>query len=108
MKKRHEEFAEAVAAGDRVRYRRADYDFHYAIMNESGNPFITRMLSSVNLISISNVSGLVTDPAISLEGHRAILKAVRSRNPDAAEEAMTHHLTLSRNKLLRHREEQGG
>lgn len=103
---KHEAFAEAVTAGDPRRYKRADYDFHYAIMDASGNPYITKMLSSVNLIGLSNVSGLVTDPGVSLEGHNAIVKALRSRNPDAAEEAMSYHLNLSRNKLIKHREGQ--
>jgi GntR family transcriptional regulator of vanillate catabolism len=102
---KHDRFAEAVEAGDRIRYRRADYNFHYAIMEQSGNPFIPLMLSSVNLISISNVSGLVTDPKVSLEGHQSILAAIKSRNPDAAEEAMAYHLNLSRNTLLKHRNE---
>ena len=101
----HRVFAEAVGSGDRARYKKADQEFHYAIMDASGNPYIRRMLSSVNLISISNVSGLVTDPGISLEGHNSILNALKKRSPDAAEEAMAYHLNLSRNKIIKHREE---
>ena len=101
----HQVFAEAVRSGDRARYKKADQEFHHAIMDASGNPYIRRMLSSVNLISISNVTGLVTDPSVSLEGHNSILSALKSRNPDAAEEAMSYHLNLSRNKIIKHREE---
>lgn len=104
IEKHHEEFARAVAAGNRISYRRADYNFHYAIMEQSGNPYIPRMLSSVNLISISNVSGLVTDPKISLAGHEKIMDALRNRNPDEANAAMSYHLNLARNKLLEHRD----
>lgn len=100
---RHEEFAKAVAAGDRRLYKRADYDFHYSIMEQSGNPYIPRMLSSVNLISVSNVSGLVTDPKISLAGHEKIMDAIRKGNPNEAKAAMSYHLTLARDKLLEHR-----
>ncbi len=107
IEEKHKAFAVAVAAGDRPRYKRADFDFHYAIMDASGNPYIATMLSSVNLISLSNVSGLVTDPGVSLEGHNAILKALRSRDANAAEEAMSYHLNLARNKLIKHREGMG-
>jgi DNA-binding GntR family transcriptional regulator len=100
---RHKTFAEAVMAGDRILYKRADYDFHYTIMKYSVNPYIPRMLSSVNLISVSNVSGLVTDPRVSLEGHEKIVSALRNSDADGAEEAMTRHLTLARNKLMEHR-----
>jgi GntR family transcriptional repressor for pyruvate dehydrogenase complex len=100
---RHKTFAEAVMAGDRILYKRADYDFHYTIMKYSVNPYIPRMLSSVNLISVSNVSGLVTDPKVSLKGHEKIVSALRTGDPDGAEEAMTRHLTLARNKLMEHR-----
>lgn len=103
IEKRHKEFTEAVAAGNRILYRRADYDFHYSIMELSANPYIPKMLSSVNLISISNVSGLVTDPEISLAGHERIMDALRNGNPDEAKAAMTYHLNLARNKLMEHR-----
>ncbi len=101
------DFASAVENNDRIKYKRADYDFHYSIMKHSGNPYISRMLSSVNLISISNVSGLVTDPKVSLEGHKAILKALEIGDPDEAEIAMTNHLILAKNKLLEHKRANG-
>lgn len=101
---RHRSFAKAVKTGDRVRYKRADYDFHYSIMKQSGNPYIPKMLSSVNLISVSNVSGLVTDPKVSLEGHEKIMTSLRNKDPDGAEKAMAMHLILARNKLMEHRE----
>lgn len=104
VEKRHKEFAEAVADGNRILYKRADYDFHYSIMEQSANPYIPRMLSSVNLISVSNVSGLVTDPKISLAGHERIMDALRNGNPEEAKAAMSYHLTLARNKLLEHRD----
>lgn len=104
VEKRHKEFAEAVADGNRILYKRADYDFHYSIMEQSANPYIPRMLSSVNLISVSNVSGLVTDPKISLAGHERIMDALRNGNPEEAKTAMSYHLTLARNKLLEHRD----
>ena len=107
IRKHFRDFASAVENNDRLKYKRADYDFHYSIMEHSGNPYIPRMLSSVNLVSLSNVSGLVTDPKVSLEGHKAILKALEIGDPDAAELAMTNHLILAKKKLLEHRRTNG-
>jgi len=103
IREKHRLFADGVAVGDRIQYKRADYDFHHAIMELSGNPYLPIMLGSVNLVSISNVSGLVTDPSVSLQGHEAIVAAICAGDAQGAEDAMTRHLTLSRNKLLQHR-----
>ena len=45
-------------------------------MKLSENPYIPKMLGSVSLIILSNVSGLVTSPKISYDGHQAIVDAM--------------------------------
>jgi DNA-binding FadR family transcriptional regulator len=61
---------------------------------------LLQILTSMNIVSFSNMRGLFTDPRISLEAHLAIFHAIRSHDPAGAEAAMEGHLEATRLRLL--------
>lgn len=95
-----DEFSQATSLGDTERQKSADYEFHMGIHRMSGNPFLLQILTSMNIVSFSNIRGLFTDPRISLEAHLAIYHAIRAHDPAGAEQAMLGHLEATRHRLL--------
>ncbi len=93
-------FKKAVETSDIGSQRTWDYTFHYWLMNHCGNPYLPKMLSAVNLISICNVKGMVTDPKISYKNHELVVKAIKEHNPENAEIAMRMHLEATRSKII--------
>lgn len=96
----NDRYEEIIAAGDAGQIKEHDYDFHMLLMSMSGNEFLHTIIASNNIILIANIQGLLKDPSESLAQHRSIIAAVRSHDPDAAEEQMYHHLFTSRATLL--------
>jgi DNA-binding GntR family transcriptional regulator len=92
-------YEETVSHADPGAVKEEDYRFHLLLMKMSRNEFLHNIISSNNIILIANIQGLLKDPADSLAQHRTIVDAVRSRDPDAAEECMYHHLFTSRTNL---------
>lgn len=72
--------------------RSVDYHFHMAIMKMSQNDMLYRMISSFNLIIISNLKGLLKDPKLSLNEHRELSEAINSHDAGKAEKAMYRHI----------------
>jgi DNA-binding GntR family transcriptional regulator len=95
-----DDFSDATGRDDTERQKAADYEFHMKIHEASRNPFLLQILTSMNMISFSNIRGLFTDPRISLEAHLAIHNAIRSHDPAGAEQAMQGHLEATKNRLL--------
>lgn len=89
--------AEAAAAGEFSRYRRADSAFHCAIAELSGSPRIAAEVRS-NQVALGEI--LATLPghestiaaAASTRGHRPITTAIEMRDADAARVAMHAHV----------------
>lgn len=72
----------------------ADLDFHRAILDASGNPFLHSIGSVIEtaLAAAFALSAPVDDPerfALALRQHRTILDAIIARDADAASAAMT-------------------
>jgi DNA-binding GntR family transcriptional regulator len=86
-------YEEAVSKGDQSLIKEADYWFHMDIVDLSSNKVLSQIISSFNIVLISNQRGLLKDPIISLNEHKSIFRAIESRDADAAEAAMTLHLT---------------
>lgn len=86
-------YEEAVSKGDQSLIKEADYQFHMGIVDLSSNKVLGQMISSFNIVIISNQRGLLKDPMISLNEHRSIFRAIELRDADAAEAAMTLHMT---------------
>ena len=76
-----------------------DYDFHMAIMKMSKNNFLFKMISSYNIILLSNLEGLLKDPHQSLEEHITIYNAIKEHNADLADNMMFSHLIDSKGRI---------
>jgi GntR family transcriptional repressor for pyruvate dehydrogenase complex len=77
----------------------ADASFHMAIAYATNNPlqvFIMKNFYDYLFTGIKvNLEGLYQVPGnieIILEQHKAILKAIRAHNPEAAQQAMKRHI----------------
>jgi DNA-binding FadR family transcriptional regulator len=89
--------------GSRKLFNDLDYNFHGQIMAMSRNSMLEMMLSSYNIISLSNQDEIHIDCKKSMEGHRAIAKAIYEGDPEAAEKAMLEHIGIGRNRILEQR-----
>jgi len=76
-----------------------DYDFHIAIMKMSKNNLLFKMISSYNIIILSNLEGLLKDPRQSLEEHIKMYNAIKEGNADLAEKIMFAHIIDSKGKI---------
>jgi DNA-binding GntR family transcriptional regulator len=76
-----------------------DYDFHIAIMKMSKNNLLFKMISSYNIIILSNLEGLLKDPRQSLEEHIKMCNAIKEGNADLAEKIMFAHIIDSKGKI---------
>ncbi len=88
-----------VAEGQDMAIRRADYAFHLGIMRLSGNEALLRIVSSFNLVSISNQRGLLKPPARSLAEHQELVRAIEEGKAPEAERIMEAHLREARDAL---------
>ncbi|MDX9956906.1 MAG: GntR family transcriptional regulator [Spirochaetia bacterium] len=97
----HASYHAAVKAGEPQEIRMADYHFHMAIMNLSGNAVLERILSSFAIVSKSNQRGLMKPAGKSLEEHEALRAAITSKNAELSETLMREHLTEARDNAAR-------
>ena len=100
LERLNDEYEQIIQSSDPGKIKKHDYDFHMHLMTMSRNEFLTNIISSNNIILIANIQGLLKPPNESLTQHRGIVDAIRSRNPEAAEEQMYHHLFTSRFCLI--------
>jgi DNA-binding FadR family transcriptional regulator len=96
--------AQAEMADDPVRFQISDVEFHQLIYRAGGSPLLASFLGEVYDYALGYrrkallVPGAVT---ASWRDHRAILKALEARDPDAAAKAMEGHLVrIHRTTLL--------
>jgi GntR family transcriptional repressor for pyruvate dehydrogenase complex len=80
----------------------ADLRFHRVLAEATGNPIFGLLLETLaGLMRNSRQQTLAqSGVAVALQGHRAILKALRARNGTAARAAMLEHLRLAERDLL--------
>jgi len=76
-----------------------DYNFHIAIMKMSKNNLLFKMISSYNIIILSNLEGLLKDPRQSLEEHIKMYNAIKEGNADLAEKMMFAHIIDSKGRI---------
>ena len=80
---------------DREQFLRYDIEFHRYLMEISRNPILLRFSWCVNNLLSEQIKRSVTtheNLQSALEAHSEIVKAVCSRNPARAEEALKYHL----------------
>lgn len=90
-----EELVRLADAGDVRGMIARDVDFHARICAIADNTLLSRLWSAVNphLWTYLSVRGLVDlSPAQVAQRHRDVVEALRSRDPDRAEQAMHAHL----------------
>lgn len=92
--------SEEVQSGRGYFQGRDDADFHQVILRECGNPRLIGLLD-IELYSLLRLyrhqaSMRSGRPAAALQEHRAIVKALKQRDGDRAEDAMRSHIRNSR------------
>ena len=79
-------------------------DFHYRIVTASRNQKLKDMLFGVPYSAMRlyrhRMGAVAGRPQKALEEHKAVVAALKTRNPDAAEAAMRAHIVQSRANLL--------
>jgi DNA-binding GntR family transcriptional regulator len=89
-------FAESKNITDFRAYAREDRRFHNFITEIGAKEFLKSILHTCNIITASyqylSTEGLVRPPNETIEEHLAVIKAIRERNPEAAEILMRRHL----------------
>jgi GntR family transcriptional repressor for pyruvate dehydrogenase complex len=83
---------------DRQNLIRHDYLFHAVILRASGNSVLldlAKFLASL-LVQSRKLTGIASpDLSRTIHQHRAILEAIRRRDPEMAEHAMRSHLQIT-------------
>ncbi|MBN1908097.1 MAG: FadR family transcriptional regulator [Pirellulales bacterium] len=79
----------------------ADARFHDLLAESTGNPLFTLLLTTVSGAMRRSTKATLsrTGADRALRGHRAILKAIRNRDADAARRAMFEHLRMAEEDL---------
>jgi DNA-binding GntR family transcriptional regulator len=77
------------------RYLEADREFHWHLVELSGNEQLVRTIRSVNLLIFSYQRGLVRPMEETLPEHLAIIDGLRRRDPDVCEQLLRHHFRQS-------------
>lgn len=94
--------------GDAAAFAEADEAFHMMLAEITRNPLLIWMMQKVaDVRSHSQWSQMrsLTLTEVTIEGynreHRAIIDAIRAREPEAAAQAMKDHLSAARNSLMK-------
>ncbi|MBI9101818.1 MAG: GntR family transcriptional regulator [Spirochaetales bacterium] len=95
-------------------FKELDHKFHNLIMDMSSNIFLSKMISSYNIISLGNLQLFMDKEYFpkkttdSLEEHKRILTAIINGEPQNAEKEMFSHIEGTRNLLAEQLEKQDG
>jgi DNA-binding GntR family transcriptional regulator len=90
------------------RYVELDREFHWRLVELSGNRQLLNALKAINMLIFAYQYGLLARTiSESLREHRRILKALRARDGETCERLMRAHHGRSAEKLRREAEEQG-
>ncbi len=93
-------FRSAVEA-DEGDAREIDYEFHMAIMVESGNDLLYNIGSSYNMIVVANTFGFLKDARESADEHDELVEAIAAHRASRARQIMFRHINASRKNLKR-------
>ena len=80
-------------------YAREDRRFHNFVIDIGAKEFLKSILLTTNIISFSyqvlDSEGLVRPPNQTIQEHRAVIEAIKKRDPQAAEDLMRQHFKKS-------------
>lgn len=85
-------------AGGLIEQTRADLIFHLTIAHAARNPVIDTMFGAITGLAVEMMLRSLADPDVArtaLPYHRAIVDAIRDRDPAGARRAMTDHLAVA-------------
>ena len=85
------------------RYFQADVELHEIITEAAASPILSRIMAGISQLSLASRKRTVVLPGIAnqvIEDHRAIIQALKQRDPEAARQAMYQHLTHVEQRLL--------
>jgi DNA-binding FadR family transcriptional regulator len=94
---------ERLAASTNVdTFRRADSEFHLTVARMSGNSMLERSIHAARAAAFSwlDLREFTVLQDSSLQGHAAIITAIRDRDPEIAGRAMEEHITHARGEVL--------
>jgi GntR family transcriptional repressor for pyruvate dehydrogenase complex len=86
-----------------LEFLRADEQLHKIITKAARNPIMSRVIDSISRLLLVSRSRTVEIPGVrarTVEDHRAIVAALKRRDPEAAREAMLQHLNHVERGLL--------
>ena len=86
-----------------VDFLRADEQLHKTIIKAARNPIMSRVIDSISRLLLVSRSRTVEIAGVrerTVEDHRAIVAALKRRDPEAAQEAMLQHLSNVEQGLL--------
>lgn len=85
-------------------YLQADVELHEIITEAAASPILGRVMASISHLGRASRQRTVVLPGIAhqvIEDHRAIVHALKMRDPEAARLAMYQHLTHVEERLLK-------
>ena len=89
--------------GDHVAFLQTDVELHEMIVDAARNPFLKRFMASIYHLGRASRSRTVQIPGVMnqvVEDHRAIVAAMKARDPEKARQAMLAHLNNVETRLL--------
>lgn len=95
LERLHEEIETIALTDSPLRLRQLDWSFHERVCLLSANPFLLeswRSISNIVRIHLGQRVGDLGLPEVLLDGHRRLLEALLSRDPDRAEAAFRSRL----------------
>ena len=92
---------------DKVRFTKADGEFHLMLAKASGNPLIVRLYSQINEVRTHSQWQAAREQVLSVDKirqynqhHRAIIDALRNRDVTAMIDALNEHMALAHQDLM--------
>ena len=83
-------------------FLQADVELHRKITQAAQNPILSRIIDSISQLSFASRQRTVEISGIreqTIEDHRAIVAALKARDPEAAQQAMLQHLSNVEQRL---------
>lgn len=89
-------------AAQHIKLTNEDMQFHALIAEMAGNAVVVQVLATLQhiLFQLRDQVLIGDQPTRTIEEHQAIVQAITSRSPEAAREAMSHHLSTVREHAL--------
>ncbi len=93
----------AASVDDPHAFLEADLELHELITRAAGNPILARTMTSISQLGLASRSRTTSIPGViaaTLADHRTIVKALKNRDPQAAQKAMLDHLDHVERRLV--------